>query len=511
MKGLDDLSLLANSSDPTKFRNFTPDIEGKKKQFKGVQDVIQKTIQRLLEQQAKDTTRHFYCKQQIQLAAQALTAADVRLGELAAANQSLTAAYALASSDSEEFAAAVAEVKAAATAVLAAKKELADFYAKQPGGAVTMGSIVDLLDGLHARLLTSASTVEAGEAKEQAAFVEADRTRQVALAEATKSEEHATADALAASSALPSTQEEAAAVAEAQNKTAERQRILEEVCEHAPASATEVAALKDLYKEITGDPYPGTALLQQELEPAAAEAATDVAPAVDRLTAVRTEIETELGEATSAYEAEKTRCDTEQDEVAAALAESEDDSQAMAQSASAAHAGAAAKAQVEHDSKALAEMRTSLEKMETMREEEHASFVAEEKELASAVATVDAALAQMGNATLVQQALNLRKVPQLALVFSKAPKGLALATQSTDLSPGSAQVKGVLMGLRDSLEDLRATKLESIDALAAQVAAQTEAAVTAKGSAQDAKAELRACAPRRRRRGTARSRSRTSA
>merc|ERR1719182_1114873 len=169
-----------------------------------------------------------------------------------------------------------------------------------------MGSIVDLLDGLHARLLTSASIVEAGEAKEQAAFVEADRTRQVALAEATKSEEHATADALAASSALPSTQEEAAAVAEAQNKTAERQRILEEVCEHAPASATEVAA--------------------------------------------------ELGEATSAYEAEKTRCDTEQDEVAAALAESE------------------------HDSKALAEMRTSLEKMENMREEEHASFVAEEKE-----------------------------------------------------------------------------------------------------------------------------------
>ena len=35
-------------------------------------------------------------------------------------------------------------------------------------------------------------------------------------------------------------------MAEAQNKTAERQRILEEVCEHAPASATEVAALKDL-------------------------------------------------------------------------------------------------------------------------------------------------------------------------------------------------------------------------------------------------------------------------
>ena len=48
--------------------------------------------------------------------------------------------------------------------------------------------------------------------------------------------------------------------------------------------------------------------------------------------------------------------------------------------------------------------------METMREEEHASFVAEEKELAEAVATVDAALAQLGNATLVQRALNLRKV-----------------------------------------------------------------------------------------------------
>merc|ERR1719174_3259127 len=88
IKGLDSLSLLGrNSSDPTSFRNFTPDIEGKKAQFKGVQDVIQKTIQRLLEQQAKDTTRHFYCKQQIQLAAQALAAADVRLGELAAANQ----------------------------------------------------------------------------------------------------------------------------------------------------------------------------------------------------------------------------------------------------------------------------------------------------------------------------------------------------------------------------------------------------------------------------------------
>merc|ERR1719407_62630 len=98
MKGLDAIepvSLLANSSDPTSFSNFTPDIEGKKAQFKGVQDVIQKTIQHLLEQQAKDTTRHFYCKQQIQLAA---------------ANQSLTAAYALASSDSEEFAAAVAEL-----------------------------------------------------------------------------------------------------------------------------------------------------------------------------------------------------------------------------------------------------------------------------------------------------------------------------------------------------------------------------------------------------------------
>merc|ERR1719247_2294 len=293
MKGLDDLSLLANSSDPTKFRNFTPDIEGKKKQFKGVQDVIQKTIQRLLEAQAKDTTRHFYCKQQIQLAAHALASSDSE--EFAAAVAELTEAASSAKEERDKQAAAaqpsLAEVRAAATAVLAAKKELADFYAQQPGGAATMGSIVDLLDGLHGRLLTSAATVEAGEAKEQAAFVEADRTRQVALAEATKSEEHATADALAASSALPSTQEEAAAVAEAQNKTAERQRILEEVCEHAPASATEVAALKDLYKEITGDPYPGTALLQQEPEPEAA-AATDVAPAVDRLTAVRTEIET---------------------------------------------------------------------------------------------------------------------------------------------------------------------------------------------------------------------------
>lgn len=517
LAGLPALALAGNETNVTSFRNFSINIDAKHKEFTGVQDIIQKTIQRLLAQQAKETSRHFYCKQQVQLAAQALASADVRLDELTAANKSLVAAYALATADGAQFAATAAalsnatvaaqaardaaaanataqleELGAAVDAVTAAKQELSDFYAALPGGAVKLSSTVDLLDGLQNRLEASRAAVERGEAKERAAFAEADRTRRVALAEAQKAAELAAADAAEAAKALPETEAAAADTLATQNATRARQQILEDVCTDPPTAAAEISTLKEMYEEITGESYNSRrSLLAVKQEPNV----TEMGPAVERLTAVQEEIAAELATRTAAYEAGKAQCEAEEAEAGEALAAGEDEDHVMAESASAVHTGAQAEAQVAHDAKALADARASLAKMEAMRAEEHESFLAEEKELADAVETVDAALGALGNATLVQRALSLRKQRDLGLI-------------RTDLSPGGAQVRGVLAALRDDIEGkrqqavnseeaaaedfeaLRVTKLESIDALAAQVTAQTETAVAAKGRALDAQAEL---------------------
>merc|ERR1719326_2698263 len=130
--------------------------------------------------------------------------------------------------------------------------------------------------------------------------------------------------------------------------------------------------------------------------------------------------------------------------------------------------------------------------MAVIRAEEAEEHEEQVKQLESAIETCDEALATIGNTTLVQRALGLRKT--------------LLGLTSISLSPGTAQVRRVLSGIRDDLAEqlqstkdkeesqlatyteLRQTKLETIDELEAQVEAHTAQAVSESGKHADAKA-----------------------